>query len=272
VTPFEAWLFWAGVSLYGVGSVAFLAGLIFRKQGLVGWGLPVSVAGYVAHSAAIGVRWSATGHPPIIGDHENALAASWVIMGLFLALQLRFSSLRPVGAAVVPFSVLMLGYGALRSPTLQPLTPVFRSPWLYIHIGFAWLAYGSYVVSAALATLFLLKTRKGGSGPFYQRLPTPGVIDELSYRFITFGFVADSVMLVAGAIWANSLWGSYWSWDPIQTWSLISWLVYGIYLHLRVLHGWRLQRAAWMSIAAITTVIISFWATNYLSVGLHVFR
>lgn len=79
-------------------------------------------------------------------------------------------------------------------------------------------------------------------------------------------------MLVTGAIWANNLWGSYWSWDPIQTWSLISWLIYGIYLNLRVLHGWRLRRAAWMAIGAIIAVIISFWVTNYLTVGIHVFR
>jgi cytochrome c-type biogenesis protein CcsB len=272
VAPLEGWLFWASVLLYSIASISFLGGVVFKKERLAGYGLLLCLAGYIVQTAAIALRWSITGHPPIIGDYENALAASWVILGLFLVLQLRFPALRPVGVAVVPFSLLMLGYGVTRSPTLQPLTPVFRSPWLFVHIGFAWLAYGSYVVAAGLASLFLLKARSGGGSAFYAHLPSPGVIDELSYRFIAFGFVADSVMMVAGAIWANSLWGSYWSWDPIQTWSLICWLVYGIYLHLRVIHGWRRERAAWMAIAAIVTVIVSFWATNYLGVGLHVFR
>lgn len=117
------------------------------------------------------MRWAATGHPPIIGDYENALAASYVIVGLLLGLQLRFPRLRLMGAAVVPFSLLMLGYGALRSPALQPMTPVFRSPWLYMHIGFAWLAYGSYVVAAGLAFLFLLRTKRGEEGAFSSPLP-----------------------------------------------------------------------------------------------------
>ena len=271
MTPVEAWLFWAGVILYGAASACFLAGFIFGRRRLVRYALPLALAGFILNTAVIAVRWSATGHPPLMGDYESSLSRSWVVLALFLGLQLRFPALRPLGMVVLPFALLNLGYGSMRSPILQPLSPAYRSPWLFIHIAFALLTYAAYALAAALSVLFLLKIRKGTASAFYERFPVPEIMDELSYKLIAFGFIADSVMMVAGAIWANSLWGAYWSWDPIQTWAFISWLTYGIYLHLRVIHRWRMKRAAWLSVAAIITVIISFWVTNYMGVGLHVF-
>ncbi|MFC1943494.1 c-type cytochrome biogenesis protein CcsB [Chloroflexota bacterium] len=270
----EAILFWITVALYLVSSVTFLASLIFRKAKWPDYAIVITFLGFLSHNATIATRWVATGHAPLMGDYENTLAGSWLIILLFLIVQLRFQNLRSLGVAVVPFALLMLGYGVMRSPQLEPLTPPFQSNWLYVHVTFAWFAYSSYVIATGLAVLFLLNGRgletEAGSG-FYRRLPSPGVLDELSYRFITFGFVADAVMLVAGSIWANSLWGSYWAWDPIETWSLISWLIYGLYLHLRVVHGWRLKRAAWLAIVALPAVIVSFFGINYLATGLHVF-
>ncbi len=271
MTLVEAWLFWACALFYSGASVVFLVGLLFTKQRPSNLGVPLSLAGFILNTAVIVVRWAATGHPPLMGDYESALARSWVILLFFMGLQIRFRSLRPIGAAIMPFIVLMLGYGVFRSPVLQPLSPPFRSPWLILHISFAWLAYASFAIAAGLALLFLMKTRQGNKNPFYERLPLPGVMDELGYRFIAFGFITATIMIAAGAIWANNLWGSYWSWDPIQTWAFITWLVYGIYLHLRVIHGWRQKRAAWLSISAMITVIVSFWATNLLGAGMHVF-
>jgi cytochrome c-type biogenesis protein CcsB len=274
VTQSEGILFWIALALYLTSSLTFLAGLIFRWERWPAYAVIGTLAGFLFHSGAIASRWLGTGHPPIIGDYENALAGAWLILLILLIIQRRFPNVKPLGAAVVPFVVLMLGYGASKSPQLEPMTPPFQSNWLYVHVTFAWFAYSSFVVAAGIAILFLIKRRwgeKGGAGDFYARLPSLAVIDELSYRLITFGFVSDTVMLVAGAIWANSLWGNYWAWDPIQTWSLISWLIYGLYLHLRVVHGWRLGRAAWLAIFALSAVIVSFWATNYLAMGLHVF-
>jgi cytochrome c-type biogenesis protein CcsB len=274
VTHSEAILFWIAIALYLVSSITFVASLTFRKANWLGYAIAITFLGFLCHNAAIVTRWVSTAHPPIMGDYENTLAGSWLIILLFLLVQLRFRNLKILGAAVVPFSLLMLGYGVMRSPQLQPLTPPFQSNWLYVHVIFAWLAYSSFVVAAGLAVLFLLRERRPeteASSDFYGRLPSSGVLDELSYRFITFGFVAQAIMLVAGSIWANSLWGSYWAWDPIETWSLLSWLIYGLYIHLRVAHGWRMKRAAWLAIVALSAVIMSFFGINYLATGLHVF-
>jgi cytochrome c-type biogenesis protein CcsB len=270
----EAVLFWVAIGFYLVASVAFQANFVFKKARWPNYAIISTCIAFVLHNAVIVTRWISTGHLPIIGDYENTLAGSWLIILIFLVLQIRFRNLRPLGAVVVPFSILMLGYGVLRSPELEPLTPAFQSNWLYVHIVFAWFAYSSYAIASGLAVLFLLKKRseaRGSNGVLSERLPSLGVLDELSYRFITFGFVADAVMLVAGSIWANSLWGHYWAWDPIETWSLISWIVYGIYLHLRVVHGWSQRRAAWLAVAGLSTVVISFFGINFIAEGLHVF-
>ncbi|MFC2011248.1 c-type cytochrome biogenesis protein CcsB [Chloroflexota bacterium] len=270
----EAILFWITVALYLASSITFLASLIFRKVNWPNYAIYITLLGFLCHNATIITRWIATGHAPIIGDYENTLAGSWLIILLFLVVQLRFQNLRPLGVAIVPFALLMLGYGVMRSPQLEPITPPFQSNWLYVHVTFAWFAYSSYVIATGFAILFLLRERRREnqtSNGFYGRLPSSEILDELGYRFITFGFVADAVMLVAGSIWANSLWGSYWAWDPIETSSLVSWLIYGLYLHLRVVHGWRLKQAAWLAIIALPAVIVSFFGINYLATGLHVF-
>ena len=104
-------------------------------------------------------------------------------------------------------------------------------------------------------------------------MPSLSRLDELIFRYITFGFIMDSIMIVAGSIWAKDLWGSYWSWDPVETWSLISYLVYGTAIHLRVTMGWRDARMAWLAITLLSTVIISFFGVTFLvNSSLHIFQ
>ena len=98
-------------------------------------------------------------------------------------------------------------------------------------------------------------------------------LDELMFRSTVFGFITDAIMIAAGSIWAKSLWGSYWSWDPVETWSLLSWLIYGLALHLRITMGWRGRKLAWLLVFAIIGVLVSFWGVNLVMEGsLHVFN
>jgi ABC-type transport system involved in cytochrome c biogenesis permease subunit len=95
-----------------------------------------------------------------------------------------------------------------------------------------------------------------------QHLPEPPVLDDLMFQSIVFGFVSHVVMIATGAIWARDLWGNYWSWDPVETWSLLSGLLYGLWIHLRVGLHWRGRRMAWLAVAALLTVLFAFWGTN----------
>jgi len=119
-------------------------------------------------------------------------------------------------------------------------------------VTFAKLSYASFIAAFAIGVVYLLRERKDVKpGTLLARLPEQRVLDELSFQFVSVGFIFLSVMIVAGAIWANEAWGRYWNWDPIETWSLISWIVYAAYLHTRLTLGWKGSRSAWFAVAAL---------------------
>jgi len=169
-----------------------------------------------------------------------------------------------------------MGYGYMRTPVLTPLAASLKTYWLYIHVYFAWLAFGAYTLAMAAGVLYLLKVRDGAGGaanPVYARFPALARLDELIFRYIIFGFITDTMMITAGAFWAKDLWGSYWNWDPVETWSLISWIAYGLCIHLRVTFDWRETRLAWMAVITLSTVIISFFGVNFVvNTSLHMFN
>jgi len=272
----EVPLFWLTTGLYAIGFLIYLAALIFKKREWLGYGTLSLVLGLLPHTGALAARWAAGGHPPLMGNYENAITGAWFVKAFFLGTQYRFPNLRGLGIAIAPFSAAMLLYGSLSFSGPEPITPALRGGWLFLHVLFAWFTYSSYVVASGLAFLFLIRVRQSNRGPadgFYGRLPEElAILDELSYRFIGFGFVTQAFLLVTGATWASQIWGTYWNWDPVQTWTLLSWVIYAIYLHLRTIHRWRGRRAAWLALFALATVIVSFWGVNAVRAGLHVFN
>lgn len=268
---YEAITLWAALGLYALAWVSVVAGMIFRRDTFLIWTRRLTLGGAAAHTLAVVARWIATGHLPVVANYENALAGTWVVAISLVFLARRRSSLWSAGAVVLPLVLLVMGYGLMQSTAPTAMTPAYQSPWLAVHVLFAWFGYASFTAASALGVLYLLGKRRGERG-WWERLPAPEEMDVLSYRLIAFGFIMAAVMLVSGSIWANRLWGSYWSWDPVETWSLVSWLVYGLYLHLRTIHGWKGTRAAWYAVFALVTVLISFWGVNLLQAGLHVFQ
>jgi len=162
----------------------------------------------------------------------------------------------------------VLGRGMMGGAALMPLAPPFQSNWLWVHVGFAWLAFGAFTMASAVGVVYLLKDREGlnqRAKDFYEKFPPLEILNDLGLRLIAFGFVADTVMITTGAIWAGKLWGRYWSWDPVETWSLITWLIYGTNLHLRLTYGWKGRKAAWLAIISIAGVIILFFGLGFIS-------
>lgn len=261
--------FWATAVLYALAVGGQLAGQVLRLGRAAAWGARALQVALVLHTALVAWRWIQTGHVPTIGNFENALVGAW-----FIAAMAAWASHRErhpmIAAAVLPFALLVLGGGALSDPTPSPFVAALNSFWLYIHIFFAWLAYGAYTVACGAGIVYLVRTRAGRPPAPKEQLART---DELMFRSTAFGFVTDGVMIAAGAIWAKDLWGSYWSWDPVETWSLLSWLVYGLVLHLRTTLGWRGRAIAWILVFAVVTVIISFWGVNLVMSGSsHVFN
>lgn len=263
MTPAFAVVFWLMMVLYALAVAGQLADQVAKVPRVGGWAGRIVVVALTLHTVLVAWRWVSTGHVPTIGNFENALVGSWFIVVATLWASWR-EKLVAVATAALPLALVVLGGGALSDPSPQPFVAALNSFWLYIHIFFAWLAYGSYTVACGAGIVYLTRTRAGAPAPSAEALAR---LDELMFRSTVFGFVTDAVMIAAGAIWAKDLWGSYWSWDPVETWSLVSWLVYGLALHLRTTLGWRGRRLAWLLVAAVVTVIISFWGVNLVMSG-----
>jgi cytochrome c-type biogenesis protein CcsB len=147
-----------------------------------------------------------------------------------------------------------------------------KSHWLTFHVVTAIFSYGAFAVSFGLGLMYLLKTYFGENSNItglVSRFPDANFLDELAYKLITFGFSFLTLVIVTGAIWANYAWGTYWSWDPKETWSLITWIIYAGYLHARLMYDWKGKRAAWLAVLGFTSVLFTFFGVNYLLPGLH---
>lgn len=190
--------------------------------------------------------------------------------------QQKFEKIRIAGFVVLPVSFLIMGAGSTYSKDLQLVPASLRSYWLIAHAGFATIAFGALLVAVGIATLYILKDHfeninkdSQDADSFYKRLPSLDVMDEMMYGFVAFGLIDLTIMIGTGAIWANQTWGRYWGWDPIETWSLISWFTYATCLHLRVNMGWNGKRIAWLIIFSIFVLAFSLYGVGYVYGGLH---
>jgi len=272
MAPLESVFVWITIFLYGIISALYIYSIVFRNEKVLGRaGYLVGVA-FILHTAGILARYAAIGNLPVASDYETGLGGSWVVVAFTLYVLLRHKSLRAVGVGTIPFSLLLLGFGLMREPVLVPMTASVRSFWLYIHVFFAWLAFGAYAVAAGLGIIYLLK-EKHPDKEFYAKFPDFPKLDDLMFKYVVFGFVTDAVMIASGAIWAKDLWGNYWSWDPVETWSLVTWLIYGLAIHLRLTMGWKGRKMARLVIFAISGMVITYFGINFfVKTSLHFFQ
>ncbi|HSN15856.1 MAG TPA: cytochrome c biogenesis protein CcsA [Anaeromyxobacteraceae bacterium] len=276
MAPLEVVLFWITAVAYALATGALLYAMVFRNDRWAAPALLLVGLGFLLHTATIGARFAAQGHLPWAGDYENGLAGSWFIVGGTLGVALRKRAHGVLALGTVPFALLLLGYGYMRQPALGPMAAALKSPWLYIHVYFAWLAFGAYALAMSSGILWLVKRRaaaRPSADAGSERFPSPERLDELAFRYVVFGFIADAVMIASGAIWAKDLWGSYWSWDPVETWSLVTFLTYGIAIHLRLTRGWRGARFAWLVIGAILGNLMAFFGVSFaVETSNHIFN
>jgi cytochrome c-type biogenesis protein CcsB len=179
-----------------------------------------------------------------------------------------------LGVFIFPIVSIAMAYASL-SPNVQdeiePLIPALQSNWLTYHVLTCFLAYAAFATSFGGSIAFLMKNKKNGipTGGFLDKLPELNLLDELIYKANAVGFMLLGVGIITGAVWANYAWGSYWSWDPKETWSLITWFIYATFLHARLTRGWRGNKTALLSIIGFLAVIFTFLGVNYVLSGLH---
>jgi len=266
--PLEALLFWTTLFIYVVVFCCNSIGFVYQKKKLEDIAVKLLWLGLIFHTATGIVRWTAGNHPPVTDTYELNLTGTWFTILLFI-LFVRIEKLdRAIGIIVVPVCFVIMGYGFLTGVEIKPMGPAFQSPWLIVHVIFAWLAFGSYAIASGSSVFFLLKKKKSQWNPM-AKIADAASLDISSYRYVILGFINHAVMLVSGAIWAKKLWGTYWSWDPLETWSLISFLFYAFYLHARSFLGWKMEKAAWLCISGLVILAISFWGVGLFGPTIH---
>ena len=257
----EIILFWMTVFTYTLSFCVGLFAFVTGRQRSGRWAMRILWLGLCFHTATGVIRWIAGAHPPVTDTYELNLTGTWLTMLVFVV----FERMRKVGSfiglVVTPVVFLILGQGLISRTEATPMGPAYDSPWLAIHVIFAWLAFGCYAISTGAAVFLLLRKRLIALKSTLK-IPESDALDIVGYRFIVLGFINHAMMLVSGAIWAKNLWGRYWSWDPLETWSLIAFLFYAFYLHARAFLKWRFKRAAWLALFGLAVMAISFWGVS----------
>jgi ABC-type transport system involved in cytochrome c biogenesis permease subunit len=220
------------------------------------------------HAAGLAARWIESyglgiGHAPLSNFYESLIFYAWCISIVLVVMKKRLSF--PAITMLASMIVLaFMGYASI-SPsvekTIQPLIPALQSNWLYIHVLTCFIAYAAFVISFISSLLYLLKWK--------GVVPPKKILEEINYRSVVVGFPMLSAGILTGAVWAHYAWGSYWSWDPKETWSLITWIVYALFLHARVTKGLKGKRMAFFSILGFLCVIFTYFGVNFILSGLH---
>ncbi len=238
-----------------------------------------TLAGFVLHTVGFGYRWVESynmgiGRIPLANFFESLIFFAWTIVLLYLIVEWRTKS-RTLGTFIIPFATIAMAFASF-SPNIddriQPLIPALQSNWLTIHVVTCFLGYAGFTLSCAMGIIYFLKSfaekRGRGDSGFYRFLPSLEMTDEMNYQGAVFGFVFLTLGIMTGSVWAYSAWGSYWSWDPKETWSLISWLIYALLIHARYVRGWRGKRLAIIALVGFAAVLFTYLGVNYLP-GLH---
>ncbi|HVO67729.1 MAG TPA: c-type cytochrome biogenesis protein CcsB [Syntrophales bacterium] len=261
---------------------AFVLYLIRTIRGKEFWGSLASITlfiGLAAQTAALILRWIESyrmgiGHAPLSNFYESLIFFAWTVVLLYLVFEWRIKN-KSLGAFVVPIAFLAMAFASL-SPNMnsriQPLIPALQSNWLTSHVVTCFMGYAAFTIACGFGIMYFIKglDRHAGSHPasMLRFLPSRGILDELIYQSAALGFVFLTLGIITGSVWAHNAWGSYWSWDPKETWSLITWLVYAAMLHTRLVREWRGKRMALMAVIGFACVLFTYLGVNYLP-GLH---
>ncbi len=267
--------------LYFSGSLLYLVAAVFQQRPL---NLPARWAvlgGWGLHTLSLIWRWVEShqlniGHAPLANFYESLVFFSWaVICVAYLSFWRQMRDY--LGSFVAILACLILAYASFggHASDIMPLMPALKSNWLIIHVITCFLAYAAFALGFGAALLYFFVSRPATVKKQRERqaqlLVTAQDLDDLIYRAIMIGFFLLTLGILTGAVWAESAWGRYWSWDPKETWSLITWLVYAGLLHARFARGWQGKRIALLAVVGFAAVLFTYFGVSFLLPGLHAY-
>ncbi len=230
------------------------------------------VLAFVLHSMTLVARTVGAGRPPFTNMYEFTSLFAWGMALAFLFVDRRYA-VRNLGLFVTPLVFVLAAVSMLFPREIMPVLPALQSYWLHFHVITAVLAYGALGISFGAAVMYIIREKAELSGEkspgIAQWLPGTKILDSFIYRTIAFAFPFLTLVIVTGAVWAEQAWGSYWRWDPKETWSLITWIIYACYLHARLVAGWKGRRSAWMAISGFMAVLFTYFGVNLILASIH---
>mgnify|MGYP000170983115 CR=1 FL=1 len=260
--------------VYLFSTLLYFVYLVARKDVIGKLATGITTAGLLGQIISFFLRWKESydlgyGHIPLSNQFESMVFFAMMITLIYLLWERKFK-VKTMGAFVTPIVSVLLALTTITrsfANEIQPLVPALQSNWLTYHVITCFLGYAAFAVSFGVSIMYLIKVssnwRKLGI------LPDAAILDEINYKAIAIGFPMLTLGIITGAIWANYAWGSYWSWDPKETWSLITWFFYAAFLHARYTRGWGGKKTAFLSIIGFIAVIFTYFGVNLLLSGLH---
>ena len=268
---------------YFAAMVTFIAYIATKNKTVALIATLISLVGFLIQTTALGLRWYESyqilgqdGRAPLTNLYESVVFFSWSTVLIYLIIDWKYKQ-RTIGAFVLPIALFSMLWAQMSlHADIDPLVPALQSNWLTYHVITCFLGYAGFAVAFGVSVMYLLKIGKEekyqGAEPMGGILglfPPTKVLDDLNYKAIMIGWPLLTLGIVTGAAWANYAWGTYWSWDPKETWSLIVWFLYAAFIHARFTRGWVGRRAAWLSVFGFAATLFCYLGVNLVLSGLH---
>lgn len=258
---------WAALAVYVAAGSAAIIALVFgkRPERTI---LALLVLGLLLHTASIALRWERLGHGPFITLFEILSSNIWSLTLVFAIVYWRIRAIRPAAAFVMPILFVMMGWLLVTHPGEGHFPPTYRTAWLWVHVGFGKVFLGAVLVAVGISGVVLARSAGIAVAPL-ARLPSNERLDDLAFRFMALALVFETLMLVAGAIWAQDAWGRYWAWDPLETWAFLTWLALAAALHARLAFRVAPEFGAALIAGVFALAFLTFFGVPFVSTAPH---
>ncbi|MCF6266995.1 MAG: c-type cytochrome biogenesis protein CcsB [Desulfuromusa sp.] len=268
---------------YFAAMVLFFAYIATKNNKVALMATLTSLVGFLIQTTALGLRWYESyqilgqdGRAPMTNLYESVVFFAWSILLIYLLMDWKYKQ-RTIGAFVLPIALFSMLWAQMSLHAgIDPLVPALQSNWLTYHVITCFLGYAGFAFAFGVSIMYLIKIGKEekhqGDKPMGEVLglfPPTKVLDDMNYKAIMIGFPLLTLGIITGAAWAYYAWGTYWSWDPKETWSLIVWFLYAAFLHARFTRGWVGRRAAWLSVIGFAATLFCYLGVNLVLSGLH---
>lgn len=267
----ESTIFNIAVAMYLISMVLYFIFFTVKNEKMGNYATQIIKLAFLFHTLALVARTIGAGRVPLTNQYEFATSFAWGIALCFIFFEKKYD-FRAMGTFVTPLIFIIIGYAAMQNKGVRPLMPALQSNWLTIHVATAVISYGSFGVACGVSGMYLLREKFSKDEFFVKHIPSLEKLDIISYRTISLGYLFLTIVMVTGAIWAERAWGRYWAWDPKETWSFITWVIYSIYLHARIVKGWKGRRAALFSVIGFICVLFTYIGVNTLLPSIHSYR